>query len=390
MNSTKLSKINTYLIYGLVYIFFASTLFLLLAQHFAVPGGEYYSDNPTHLQFVLQNSDNTYSLYHLIVSNIWKLLNNISFVNIFVSILALSANLLTFLYTYNFIKKRSNGSLTQNKALLLTLALFLVSAIIIDFSPNARWYLGQCTPNPWNIITYALQRPFSTLAFTLLADVNDLLKEGKNFTKELVFFSIALTLSASLKPSFYFVFMPGAFVFFLIKLIVSKFKIFKQCFLLGLSVVPAGLVLIYQNFVLFASTGENKIAISLSGELWTTYAIHNCVPLSILLGLAFPIFVTIVYIRKLDDAYKIALSTCIISILQAYYVIEEGPRYSHANFFWGYYCGMSLMFLVSSFTFFTNKPKNMLIRIVGYLFFFAHLICGIMYYLKILNGGSYY
>ena len=389
MNTKKSSQIHTYIIYVLIYIFFASTLFLLLAQHFAVPGGEYYSDNPTHLQFVLQNSDNTYSLYHLIVSNIWKLLNNISFVNIFVSILTLSANLLAFLYTFNFIKKRSNGSLTQNKALLLTLALFLVSSIIIDFSPNARWYLGQGTPNPWHIITYSLQRPFSILAFSLLADVNDLIKKEKSFTKELIFFSIALTLSASLKPSFYFVFMPGAFIFFLIKLIASKFKLFKQCFLLGLSVVPAGLVLIYQNFVLFTSS-ENKIAISPSGELWTTYAIHNCVPLSILLGLAFPIFVTIVYIRKLDDSYKIALSTCIVSILQAYFVIEEGPRYLHANFFWGYYCGMALMFLVSATTFFSNKNKSIIIRIVGYILFLAHLACGIMYYLKLLNGGIYY
>ena len=77
-----------------------------------------------------------------------------------------------------------------------------------------------------------------------------------------------------------------------------------------------------------------------------------------MLGIAFPIFVTAVYIKKLDDAYKISVITCIIGMFQAFFMIEEGHRMLDANFFWSYYCGMLLMFLVSAVTFFKDKNKN--------------------------------
>lgn len=384
----KNSKIYTYVVYILIYLFFASTLFLALAQHFRV-GRIYISDNITHINFSINNMGSTYSLYHLIVQEIWKRCQNFNYIFIIASMLIFTANVVSFMITYKYIIKHMGEGFSKNKRLLLTLSLFLVSMIVIDFSSDAYWYIGQGTPNPWHIVTFTLQKPFSLIAFSLLIDINDKLNKDKKIILELILFAIALVISASLKPSFYFVFMPGAFIFYLIKLIKSRFKIFKQCFLLGLSVVPAGLVLIFQNSILFGSTSDNKIAISFVGEVWNYFAIYNCVPLSIVLGMAFPIFVTFVYIKKLDDAYKISVITCIVGMLQAFFMIEEGHRMYDANFFWSYYCGMMLMFLVSAVTFFRDRNKGKYIRVIGTILFMAHLVCGILYYLRILMGKNY-
>lgn len=62
----KNNKVNTYITYILIYLFFASSLFLALAQHFRV-GKIYVSDNITHINFSINNMGSTYSLYHLIV-----------------------------------------------------------------------------------------------------------------------------------------------------------------------------------------------------------------------------------------------------------------------------------------------------------------------------------
>lgn len=361
---------------------FFATSFLLFAQVF-IP--EYLSDWSLHLGFIkYPQGDTNYSLLHIVLSYIYKTTDNFHIVSMALAFLGFFSNVISYFLVRDYLLKK----IDKEKYIveLLSLTLFFVSMIIVPL--RELRYLGIGTPNPWHNPTYSLCRPFAIGSFILITKVNELFQQNKKFIKYLILLSITLFLSVLMKPSFYFVFLPATFLYYLYVLIKGKFKKFWDCVLLGLSVVPAGLVLVVQNIILFGE--ENAIAITLQGKLWRGYAPYGSVLLAIILGMAFPLFVTFTNIKKLSFEHILVALACVFGTIEAYFFIEEGPRYQHGNFLWGYYFCMFFAFLISLITFVNNKEKTKTYKVIGWSLFSLHLLCGIFYFAEILFGHSYF
>lgn len=361
---------------------FITISFLIFAQVFL---SGYTSDWPTHLSFIVKSNSSEYSLFHFVLKLVYYTFDSFTVMAAFSVFLGITSNLISYLLVRQYLLKKINKE--KYKVELLCLSLFIVSMITIPFFPINSRYLGVGTPNPWHNPTFFLVRPFAISSFIFITQVNKLIENNKPYVKPLILFSASMLISALMKPSFYLVFLPALFFYYLYVLIRSKFKKIFDCFLLGLSVVPAGIVLIFQNMILFGS--ENSIKISWIGEVWNSFAPLGSVSLSILLGISFPLFVFISNAKKLKFENIIIILTLLFGIMEAYFLTEIGPRHSHGNFFWGYYLSMFLAYLVSSMTFINTKNKTRTNKIIGCSLFSLHLISGIIYYIQILFGVSY-
>ncbi len=372
---------------ALAIVAFLAMSYLTFAQIFKTQIGYYTSDWPQHLEFIVNgDSASTYSLFHLVLIAVYKFFDSYDIMAFIASLMVIFSNLLSYLLVRKYLLSKLKVK-HQYTVELICLSLFLVSMIIVKLPFFQSVYLGVGTPNIWHNPTFSVARPFSISSLILIAKANEQLEANEKYYKTLILFAISLFISVLMKPSFFFVFLPALFLYYLYKLIKSKFKLFKDCFFFGLSVVPAGLVLIVQNMILFS--GDNSIVIDINGILWNSFAPSGLVSVAILLATAFPLYVTITNIKKLNFEHIVVLLTCIFGILEAYFLAENGPRFSHGNFFWGYYFALFLAFLVSAITFFNNKQHSIPVKIIGYILFFTHLICGIVYFIQLLFGVLY-
>ncbi len=366
----------------LLTVFMCAIAYLSTAQ-LVVPGS-YPSDLSLYMDFITAG-EKGYSLYSLIMRAIYAL-NITSWLVYFADMmLIVISNLASIIIIRKYLKERFfDSNVNQYTMDFLSIALFLVSMIVIIFPTNVSWYLGVGSGNPWHSPTYYLARPFSILMFIYMIKAYQ-----KPAKKELTLLALFSVLSCWSKPSFAFVFIPGCFIVFAADVIKHKFSNFKNALFTALAFLPSVSVMLLQNSVLFGGEqGDNVITFGLSPS-WVQHAPFGSIPLAILLASAFPLYMTVVSIKKLDLPYKLSIATFVIGILENAFIYETGSRMFDGNFGWGYQFSMFFMFLVSSMKLFGNPPKNKILRTVGYILFGVHLLCGCMYLLRIILFGSY-
>lgn len=284
---------------------------------------------------------------------------------------------------------------------VLVFAPFFISMI---YSPRGVAFLGfdytyRCmgiyTPNPYWNATYLATRPFSILCF--FQGVRLLRHYEERFSRrEGVLFGISLLLTTMTKPSFTFVVVPVMGIIMLWRLAACRFRTLRSTIYLGLCFLPTGAVLLYQYFGVF--TGENAqgeqtgIGI-LPGAVWHLYS--NNIPLSIFMGLAFPLFMLLMNLRECrkNSLWRFAWQLLAAGLLSFYFLYEKGFRMEHANFSWGYMHGMFFVCLVGIFLMVKNtvewrKSWKAVFLPAEYAAFLLHMVCGINYFIYVLQGNN--
>ena len=196
-------------------------------------------------------------------------------------------------------------------------------------------------------------------------------------------------LSVLSKPTFAFVFLPTVGLYLLFELVSSKFKIIKRSLLFFVAFIPSFIALIYQYFILFDESGDNKIVFGF-GTVW--HLLVNNLPFAILCGLAFPIFVAIYNYKAFlkSTIYRITVYFVLVGIGEAYFLQEAGERMLHGNFMWGYCHALFFAFFVSLILFVkTFRQKGLFYRVFGILLTTAHLISGIVWFVYQFLGRPY-
>lgn len=256
-------------------------------------------------------------------------------------------------------------------------------------------YLGTFTPNPYHNATYLAARPFSVPAFFLFAKILTFYEKKDSWCHPIyIFFSLSLLLATLAKPSFTLVLVCTAGFLMLWRLFTSHFQDFKAFFQMGIWFIPTFLVLLYQFGSVFRPHGDGDSGLGF-GFLTAWSAVTNHVPLSILLGMAFPLSVFFFGLlqRQIPNLLRFSWQFYLAALLTLAFLYEKGYRLAHVNFSWGYMYGLffaytiSLLFLARN----TLQHRQPVWQLgIQWMVYSLHLACGADYFRILLQGGLFH
>jgi hypothetical protein len=372
-------------------VFCCICLFIFYSQATSRTG--YPSDLRAHVGFAMNPGNYGaagYSFLHQFVMVLAKFFSFLrqsrEIVYSVLMILTLTASLLiSVLIIRNYFHKRYKD-INPYFIDFMSLSLMVVSMIIINPFSHP-YYLGTGTPNPWHNPTYIFCKPFSILVFLFLVKAFDNFNLKTDYLKELIFLSFFSVLSMWAKPSFLMSFLPTIAIVLIYKFLKNDVS-FKFLFLVALSLLPSLIPFFIMNNTIYnASNPTNTIIVAL-GKVWGNHS--KFIPLSIVLAMAFPLYVFILKVKKLSTPHLLAFINYIAAMLIYFILAENGKRMYHGNFSWGYMFGMFFLFFVSIEEFFFRDKVSTVLYKIGWGFFLLHLVSGLFYLSVIAAGGSYF
>lgn len=256
-------------------------------------------------------------------------------------------------------------------------------------------YLGTFTPNPYHNATYLAARPFAIPAFFLFADILTFYEQENNWRHpKYLCFSLFLLLTTLAKPSFTLVLVSEAGVIMLWRLLVCRFQNLKSFFQMGVWFIPTFLVLLYQFGDVFRPGSGTDGGIGF-GFLTAWSTVSDNIPLSLLLGMAFPLTVLLFSLirKQVPSLLKFSWQFFLMALLTLAFLYEKGYRLPHVNFSWGYMYGLFFSYTASL----TVLAGNTLRRRqpvwqlgIQWTAYGLHLVCGIDYFRVLLQGGLFH
>lgn len=300
----------------------------------------------------------TYPLYHLMVLVVYKF--GKLFFPFLMSLEVASAIVMGLIEVAVYLF--TNRVLNQygvKKSEFVSFMLCIVTAIWLPFY-NVNIYLGQGSPNTWHSPTNMVVKPFAMLIFFMVVNLLEKIKTDEEISlKEYILLSFLLILSALAKPSFYQGFIPALFLYIIFALIYSRFQYVKQYFILGFSIVPATILILFQMFSnFFTGVGNSDGGIGIGWFLVPKLYSPNII-ISLVLLMGFPICFTFLKresLKRLD--LKLAWIYFIISYLEYGLLYEKGERFAHGNFGWAYSLAALILFIVTTGLFFASFKKE--------------------------------
>ncbi|MCR4895606.1 MAG: hypothetical protein K5891_02405 [Lachnospiraceae bacterium] len=320
-----------------------------------------------------------------------------------------------YLVTYDLIRRFSEkkglgiGPLT---AAAVSFGFSVAQGIYVDFWDAGERFNGIFSMNPLHNPTHMAVRPFALLCFALVADLWAVTEEGKegtffpverNVKKYRILLSVLLFFSAMAKPVFAEMFVPAVAFTMLARWIVKCIRkedgkaYFGECLRMLLSAVPALLYILLQFLAYFAWGGsygsDGGFTVTRWMEVWSLFS--DNILLSVLCGMAFPIFMCVLSGRWFvkNAMGRLALTGYGIGLLEAALLGESGVKLSHGDFLWPMMCGMLLWWLVALLRLLElesaereNAGSLRSVLLSGaWLLFLAHVIFGVIY-LRSLMG----
>ncbi|MCM1025813.1 MAG: hypothetical protein NC432_05230 [Roseburia sp.] len=215
--------------------------------------------------------------------------------------------------------------------LLLSLSLNFVMPIYIRAVGEFR-YVSYQSGNIWHNSTYLCMRLAALLTFLYYLRLEEKYRQGITW-KEWCAFALLNILCTGIKPSFLVAFSPIMGIFLLADLI--RRTPLRRVLVFGSALLPSGLVLLWQNAVLFGEETGNGIAF----RPWYIFSLHAAITkLAVICSALFCILTVIVTLGQLrrDRRYLFIVLMAALGFLEALCLVEEGSRAVDGNFLWGY------------------------------------------------------
>ena len=297
------------------------------------------------------------------------------------------------------------------RAAFIAFGLSVLQPIYIYWCDLGDRFLGSYSMNPIHNPTQTSMRPFAMLCFCFVYDIWNrqqdenykgvFINMEKGLKRAYICLSVALLLSAMTKPTFAEMFVPAVGVIMLLQWLERIIKkdgsasvYFKHCLHMFLCAIP-GLIYVLLAFLGYFIWGgsygaDGGFMITKWLEVWSMFTEN--VTLSILLGMAFPLFLILIDVRFFlkNNMGKLALVGYIIGFFEAALLGEGGSKLSHGDFIWPMMAGMLLMFMASILhllelerTQVDTKLKRILIDI-AWVIFCLHVFFGLLYFKDIL------
>lgn len=354
-----------------------------------------------------------YCMWHVSVI----FLNKVLFIPLEVSAACISClfTSLSYLVTYWMIRKVTSaiGYIeTSGKAAFIAFALSMVQSFYLPWLDGGDRFMGVYSINPIHNPTQMCVKVFSLLCFCLVHDIWGIqenreykgifFKVETNIKKYYILLAVFLFLSTLAKPTFAEMFIPAVGILMLWKLLSGLIRkeegakpYFKHCLHMFLCALPALFYIGLQFFDYYIFGGNNNaetsVIISNWLEVWELFSAN--IFLSVLLSMAFPIFVILIDTRFFftSNMGKLSLAGYAVAFLEAALLAEGGEKFSHGNFLWPLMSAMLLVWIVSIFrllilekTGVKTKIQSILVD-CAWILFYIHVAFGFMYHLAFIN-----
>lgn len=402
-------KIN-YAFFTVLLVLYSALMMSFFYRQVMPRDGIFYSDMEAYI-LETQGLESGYEFpYRLFfwVSRVWTIFLSPAVAVAFTTMLCNSAAVILTKYYFdkNLQKYARQEGIVWNTAweLVSTLAVFSLFFVSMVYSPRGTAFFGfdyiyRCmgilTPNPYWNATYLAVRPLTIATFFLGID---LLAEYEMVLswKKVTAFGVLVFLCTFTKPSFTFILVPTGAVILLYRLLKNKGKTWKNTLLFCLSLLPTGVLLLYQFSNVFTGTNSHAEETGIGFELFKAWHVYsNNIPLSLVMALAFPIAVLVLNMRQMknDGGFRLAWQLWLTGFLTFLICYEKGFRFSHMNFSWGYMHGLFFVFMVSILQMIRNLMRKgtlskRLMSVPEIVLFAYHLICGIVFFVYMYQGNN--
>lgn len=306
------------------------------------PGAAYISDFPHHMKLSLEPETRGYSLWGFSIYILGQISDPYYSVPFFLALIVLASVWGTRLLL-DYLVPSASGNILW---LLAWLNAFAMSLWVPKLPVTSLFAISASI---WHNSTYIAMKSLAVFSLYFYFKTNETYLDKINWGYWLLF-TLCLTLSTLVKPSFFIAFSPIMAIFLLSDLFKTKGRSFGKGFLFSASVFPSLAGLLYQAYLLFlTNASRDKIAFGF-GELQFKSEI-DLVLLGHLLSLVFPILVYALLKKYFKGRfeYKVLTLTFLVALFQAWCFYEDGgPRYFHGNFTWGVRAGCFLLFIEAS------------------------------------------
>lgn len=399
----KLNKAETigFLVWIVVLVAYGvACTYLYYNQTQFVEGGKFESDLAAHIRMALDGWG--YSVTAIIYKVFFMLPLSELWVALFLAFCTIGTILLTAYVLRPYIGK---------SIVRLTVAMMsgLAMPFYISFIQGTR-YIGYQSPSIWHNSTYIVMKLLATATLFLCFKIAKNYNEALSF-KLCVAFAVLLALTTATKTSFVAVFAPAALIM-LVGDGLAGIPI-KRLFLVASTIIPTILVVLFQEAVLFGEDTGNGIVIEFG---YTVFLRAETPQYTMILSALFPVLIFLFnFISVFKDTwidirqkrgglthreFLVSWGMWFFGALELLLLKETGNRVKDANFAWGYNYCLFILFIVSCIYFINNlKDKTflggnktfrtlygiVLSAILGY-----HVYCGIYFFLRLLDGTTYF
>ena len=367
--------------------------------------GVIYSDVPLHVELALGHND--YGLSSLLIQLFY--LGGEGFAQRALA-LSLTVNHLLGLFTVALLIRFLLPRLSRLEAFLAAeLAALCGPWLIPGYQMGV--YLNAYNGNLYHNMTVLFSRTLIPVSFVCFFRCWSA-QHGRIPRKDWWGFAVSFFIVTAFKPNFAFAFIPVLAVLLLWDLIQYRGKYFKNEFLLGCAVLPAGFLCIWQYLVLF-NNSFGQSATEMLQELDENFVdTSSGVALRFLWG-AELVAMLVMYLRSLllplytlalqgwreKERRRIGLFLVVeaVALLEATVLVETGYRANHGNFDWG---GLALYPAVFALAIGLlicmlqevklRKPLDVFKCLVGLGLLIGHLMVGLYFLWFFGSGGSYF
>lgn len=367
--------------------------------------GVIYSDVPLHIELALGHND--YGLSSLLIQLFY--LGGEAFAQRALA-LSLTVNNLMGLFTVAMLVRFLLPRLSRLEAFLAAeLAALCGPWLIPGYQMGV--YLNAYNGNLYHNMTVLFSRTLIPVSFICFFRCWSA-RHGCIPRKDWWGFAVSFFIVTAFKPNFAFAFIPVLAVLLLWDLIRYKGKYFKNEFLLGCAVLPAGFLCIWQYLVLF-NNSFGQSATEMLQELDEDFVdTSSGIALRLLWGaelaamlvmylrsLLLPVYTLALQGRREKERRRIGLFLVVeaVALLEATVLVETGYRANHGNFDWG---GLALYPSVFALAIGLlirmlqemklRKPMDVFKCLVGLGLLLGHLMVGLYFLWFFGSGGSYF
>lgn len=344
----------------------------------------YQSDLPLHISMIVEDG-----WYYSFTAYAYKVLHVLAGgTTVGIALMLAVISVATIYVTERAICYLSEEKEMGWKTLLLALCTNLVMPIYVEYAGVYR-YVSYQVPNIWHNSTYICMKLFALMTFLYYFKLEKKYCDGIT-VKEWLVFAILNVITTGIKPSFLLAFSPIMGIFLLVDLF--KRVSFKCILIFGSALLPSGAVVLWQNAVLFGSETGNGMTIN----PWYTFSLHADRPkLAVLLSVAFCGVVILMTLKNVfkDKKYLFTILMAVLGFLEALCLVESGKRSVDGNFLWGYSFCLFVLFLYTTIQWLRYPRKTMVQKAIYAamtLVYGAHLYCGVLFFVRLVCGESYW
>ena len=384
MDNKKASRIAVHI---LVILYGMACLWLFYRQSVAdlTVGGAilYESDLPLHISMIIEDG-----WYYSFTAYAYKLLYAIfGGTTVGIALFLGMCATATVYVTEDFVCRLGKYGEKTWFTLLLSLSLNFVMPVYIRAVGEYR-YVSYQSGNIWHNSTYICMRLAALAVLLCYFRLEGKYREGIT-RKEWCGFALLNVVCTGIKPSFLLVFSPIMGIFLLADLI--RRVPLKRILVFGSALLPSGLVILWQNSVLFGEETGNGMEI----RPWYIFALHaNITKLAVICSVLFCGLVLLLTLKKVmsEKNYLFIAAMTVLGFLEALCLVESGSRAVDGNFLWGYSFCLFVLFAVCAVKWleFSRKGVQRILRIGLGLVYAWHLYCGLYFFVNLVAGESYW